>query len=102
MRTPRFDWDPGKSRSNLKKHRVSFGEAKTVFFDEGALVATDPDHSTEEDRFLIIGFSVQLRVHLVCFCERGKGDVIRIISARKATRKEQGHIAKENSCEKRM
>ncbi len=89
MTTPRFEWDPGKSRSNLKKHGVSFEEAKTVFFDEGAIVASDPDHSAEEDRFLIIGFSIQLRVLLVCFCEREAGNRIRIISARKATRKEQ-------------
>ena len=94
MTTPRFEWDPGKSRSNLKKHRVSFEEAKTVFFDEGALVASDPDHSAEEDRFLIIGFSVQLRVLLVCFCERSEGDTIRIISARKATKKEQRQYRK--------
>jgi uncharacterized DUF497 family protein len=94
MTTPRFEWDPGKSRSNLRKHRVSFEEAKTVFFDEGALVASDPDHSTEEDRLLIIGFSIQLRVLLVCFCERGETAVIRIISARKATRKEQGQSRK--------
>jgi uncharacterized protein len=94
MTIPRFEWDPGKSRANLKKHRVSFEEAKTVFFDEGALVASDPDHSADEDRFLIIGFSIQLRVLLVCFCEREEGDVIRIISARKATRKEQGQYRK--------
>ena len=60
-----------------------------MFFDEGALVAADPDHSKEEDRFLIIGFSLHLRVLLVCFCERHEGNVIRIISARKATKKEQ-------------
>jgi uncharacterized protein len=94
MTIPRFEWDSGKSRSNLKKHRVSFEEAKTVFFDEGALVASDPDYSAEEDRFLIIGFSIQLRVLLVCFCERGEGDVIRIISARKATKKEQRQYRK--------
>ncbi|HZE96099.1 MAG TPA: BrnT family toxin [Planctomycetota bacterium] len=94
MRAPRFEWDPGKSRSNLKKHRVSFEEARTVFFDEGALVASDPDHSAGEDRFLIVGFSVRLRVLLVCFYERGEGDVIRIISARRATRKEQRRYRK--------
>jgi len=86
---PQFEWDPGKDRSNRKKHRVSFEEAKTVFFDEGALIAADPDHSAEEDRFLIIGFSIRLRVLLVCYCEREEGDVIRIFSARKATRKER-------------
>jgi len=85
----RFEWDAKKDRSNQRKHGVSFEEARTVFFDEGALVASDPDHSREEDRFLIIGFSIRARLVLVCFCERRQGDVIRIISARKATRKEQ-------------
>lgn len=89
MTLPRFEWDSGKNRLNQKKHRVSFEEAKTVFFDEGALIASDPDHSVEEDRFLIIGFSIQLRALLVCFCEREGGNLIRIISARKASKKEQ-------------
>ncbi len=89
MNAPSFEWDLAKDRANKKKHRVSFEEAKTVFLDEGALVASDPDHSDLEDRFLIIGFSLQLRVLLVCFCERRGGSVIRIISARKATKKEQ-------------
>ena len=89
MQALRFEWDPGKSRSNQKKHRVSFEEAATVFYDEGALVASDPDHSSEEARFLIIGFSLQLRVLLVCFCEREAGNAIRIYSARKASKKEQ-------------
>lgn len=83
-----FEWDPRKSRANQRKHRVSFEEARTVFFDERALVASDPDHSAEEERFLIIGFSLRARLLLVCFCERQEGGVIRIISARKATRKE--------------
>ena len=89
MKAPEFEWDPTKNRANKKKHHVSFDEAKTVFFDEGALVAADPDHSAGEDRFLIIGFSIQLRVLLVCFCDRREGNVIRIISARKASKKEQ-------------
>ena len=84
-----FEWDPRKDRANQRKHRVAFGEARSVFFDEGALVASDPDHSDGEDRFLIIGFSIRARMLLVCFCERRSGNVIRIISARKATRKEQ-------------
>ncbi len=84
-----FEWDPRKNRANLRKHRVAFEEARSVFFDEDALVASDPDHSDEEDRFLIIGFSIRARMLLVCFCERRGGHVIRIISARKATRKEQ-------------
>lgn len=89
MAFPVFEWDPAKNKRNQKKHHVSFEEAKTVFFDEGAIVAPDPDHSGEEDRFLIIGFSLQLRVLLVCCCERHEGEVIRIISARKATKEER-------------
>lgn len=90
----RFEWNPEKDRLNQRKHGVSFEEAKTVFFDEGALVASDPDHSEEEDRFLIIGFSIQARLLLVCFCERERGNVVRMISARKATRREQGQYRK--------
>ena len=89
MAGPSFEWNAAKNRSNQRKHHVSFQEAKTVFFDEGALIACDPDHSDDEDRFLIIGLSLQLRVLLVCFCDRQEGSVIRIISARKATKKEQ-------------
>ena len=81
-----FEWDEAKNRSNQKKHHVSFEEAKTVFFDEGALIASDPDHSEDEDRFLIIGFVLQLRVLLVCFCDRRQGSVIRIISASRVAR----------------
>ncbi len=89
MKAPQFEWDPAKNRANQRKHHVSFEEARAVFLDEGALVAADPDHSAEEDRFLIIGFSIQLRVLLVCFCDRREGHVIRIISARKASKREQ-------------
>ena len=96
MAGPSFEWDEAKDRSNQKKHHVSFEEAKTVFFDEAALIASDPDHSEDEDRFLIIGFSLQLRVLLVCFCDRRQGSVIRIISARKATTKEQRHYREGN------
>lgn len=89
MAAPLFEWDAAKNRSNRKKHRVSFEEAKTVFFDEGAWIASDPDHSDDEDRFVIIGFSLRLRVLLACFCDRRGGNVIRIVSARKATKKEK-------------
>ena len=85
----RFEWDSRKNRANQRKHGVSFEEARTVFFDEGSYVAADPDHSEDEDRFLIIGFSLRARVLLVCFCERERGNVVRIISARKATKREQ-------------
>ena len=84
-----FEWDPQKEKRNRRKHKVSFEEARTVFFDEGALIASDPEHSDAEDRFLIIGFSTHMRLLLVCFCERQPGDVIRIISARRANPKEQ-------------
>lgn len=86
----RFEWDDKKARANRRKHGISFGEAQTVFFDEDALEFADPDHSRDEDRFLILGRSFQLRVLVVCHCCRVDGDTIRIISARKATRKERG------------
>jgi len=89
MNPLRIEWDENKRRENLKKHGVSFEEAETVFVDENALLIHDPDHSDEEDRFIILGLSFRLRILLVCHCYRGNEDTIRIISARKATRKEQ-------------
>ncbi len=88
MSALRFDWDPAKATLNLRKHGVSFGEARTVFEDEEALVTPDPDHSVGEERFVILGLSSALRVLVVIHCERD-GDVIRIISARKADRQER-------------
>ena len=85
----RFDWDEGKNRLNQNKHGVSFEEAQTVFFDESAIEFPDPDHSEEEDRFLLLGRSFLLRVLLVCHCYRESESVIRVISVRKATRKEK-------------
>lgn len=64
--TLRFEWDPKKSASNQKKHGVSFEEARTVFFDENAKLIDDPDHSEDEDRFVLLGLSSSLRVILVC------------------------------------
>ena len=84
-----FEWDEKKNRSNQKKHGISFEEAQTVFFDEEALEFFDPDHSEAEDRFLLLGRSFNLRVLVVCHCYRQGNQTIRIISARKATRKEQ-------------
>ena len=84
-----FDWDNEKSASNRKKHGISFEEAQTVFLDENAVMIHDPDHSAEEDRFIILGLSVKFRVLVVCHCYRKSNEVIRIISARKATRTEQ-------------
>ncbi len=86
----RFEWDPGKAAANLLKHRVSFEEAQTAFLDEDALVIEDPDHSEAEDRFILLGLSAGLRVLFVCHCVREGGSVIRIISARRAVRHEQG------------
>ena len=81
----RFEWDEAKDRANRQKHGISFGEAKTVFFDEEAVEYPDPDHSDREDRFLMVGRSFRLRALLVCHCYRADDAVIRIISARKAT-----------------
>jgi uncharacterized DUF497 family protein len=86
--TIRFEWDPKKASSNEKKHGISFDEARTVFFDENAKLINDPDHSEDEDRFVLMGLSSALRVILVCHCYRAEGGVIRIISARKATSQE--------------
>lgn len=84
-----FEWDEGKNRLNRRKHGVSFEEAQTVFFDEEALEYQDPDHSDDDARFLMLGMSMQLRVLVVCHCYRESSDVIRIISARRATTKER-------------
>ena len=84
-----FIWDERKSRHNEKKHGVTFEEAQSVFFDERAREYFDPDHSESEDRFLLVGRSYRLRVLLVCHCFRESEHVIRIISARRATRKER-------------
>jgi len=84
----RFEWEPRKASANLKKHGISFEEAKSVFYDERARLISDPDHSEDEDRFILLGLSYFLRVILVCHCYRSKGNVIRIISARKASNTE--------------
>jgi hypothetical protein len=84
-----FTWDENKNRLNQNKHKVSFEEAKTVFFDEHARLISDPDHSEVEDRFILLGFSVQLRILLVSHCYREPENTIRIISARPANRYEQ-------------
>ena len=83
-----FVWDEHKSRTNQKKHKVSFEEAQSAFLDENAIRYFDPDHSGDEDRFLLLGMSFTLRVLVVSHCYR-ENDRIRIISARKADKKEQ-------------
>ena len=85
----KFEWDGRKEAANRKKHGVSFAEAKTAFYDENARVIADPDHSEEEDRFILLGLSSQLRLLVVCHCYREAQDTIRIISARKASRSER-------------
>ena len=84
-----FEWDDTKDKTNQGKHRVSFEEAETVFFDEKAIEFDDPDHSIDEERFLLLGFSQNLKILVVCHCYRDDEPIIRIISARKATKKEQ-------------
>jgi len=81
----KFEWDERKSRRNKAKHGVSFEEARTVFLDENALRFFDPDHSEDEDRFLMLGLSYHLRVLVVCHFFWVSDEVIRLISARKAT-----------------
>jgi len=85
----RFEWDEAKNRQNRRKHKISFEEAQTVFLDENALRFFDPDHSDDEDRFLMLGMSLQLRVLVVCHCYREGEWIIRIISARKANDQEK-------------
>ena len=84
----RFEWDQAKNLSNQKKHGISFEEAKSVFYDENAIQYYDEESSEVEDRFLMVGYSQNSRVLLVCHCERNEGRMIRIISARKATKNE--------------
>ena len=84
-----FDWDENKNRINLEKHGITFEEASTVFFDDRAILFDDPEHSIDEDRFLLLGMSETAKVCIVCHCSRESDTVIRIISARQATRKEE-------------
>lgn len=83
-----FEWDEFKNKSNIKKHGVSFKEAVSVFYDEFALLIADPDHSEDEDRFVILGLSSKLRLLLVCHSFKVDQGLIRVISCRKASRKE--------------
>ena len=84
-----FEWDSSKAASNQEKHKVSFDEARSVFFDEYAQQFYDYESSDEEDRFLMLGKSAKSRILMVVHCERDNGETIRIISARKATAKER-------------
>ena len=84
----KFEWDENKNSINKVKHKVSFEEAKTVFYDDNALVIDDPEHSEREERFIILGTSSSAKLLVVCHCYRQSDTVIRIISARKATKNE--------------
>lgn len=86
-----LDWDQAEANANSKKHGVTFEQARTVFFDDFAVQFFDDDHSAEEERFLLLGLSSDAKLLLVCHCEREQGDVVRIISARKATKREAVH-----------
>ena len=85
----RFEWSPAKSRANVRKHGISFEEAQSVFYDEYARQFFDDEHADDEDRFIMLGMSDRARMLVVCHCERESAEVIRIISARKATRRER-------------
>ena len=89
MKRLRFEWDARKASANLRKHGVSFEEARTVFFDENALLRPDEDHSDDEERFVLLGLSGRLRTLVVCHCYRQADAVIRLISARKANSDER-------------
>ena len=84
----KFDWNPDKNKSNIRKHGVDFEEAETVFQDEMALELFDDEHSGGEDRYIIIGISSKTRELMVCHCYRNNSDIVRIISARRATKNE--------------
>jgi len=90
----KFEWDENKNRINQKKHGISFTEAQTVFHDDEALVIDDPEHSEEEERFIILGLSSKANLLVVCHCYRASETVIRIISARKATKTESQYYGK--------
>ena len=81
-------WDENKNQDNIRKHHVSFKEAETVFYDPNGKLIDDPDHSDEEDRFIVLGLSKMLNLLVVCHCYKENDEVIRIISARKATKNE--------------
>ena len=86
MKDLRFEWDSKKNATNRRRHGISFEDAQTAFSDEFGLIIDDPEHSEDEARFVLLGISASLRLLVVCHCYRAGGDVIRIISARKADR----------------
>ena len=91
----KFDWDASKTALNIKKHGVSFEEAQSAFYDDFAVQFFDEDHSEIEARFLLLGMSSHANLLLICHCERANGGVIRIISARKATKQESAFYGRD-------
>lgn len=89
MNSLKFEWDPVKASSNMKKHGISFDEAKTVFDDDFGRLIPDPDHSADEERFILMGMSYTLKILTVVHCYRDNDGVIRIISARASTKNEE-------------
>ncbi len=89
MANLKIEWDPPKAAANFKKHGISFEEAATAFSDEHGRLIPDPDHSEDEDRFILLGMSLSTRLLVVCHCYREPSSVIRIISARKASKSER-------------
>ena len=90
----RFEWDPKKNRVNQGDHKISFEEAETAFVDEHGLLMADPDHSEDEDRYILLGLSAKLRLLVVCHTYREEDEVIRLISARKADRSERAQYTR--------
>lgn len=86
-----FEWDENKNKSNQQKHGISFNEAKTVFYDDNARLIYDPEHSRDEERYILLGLSSSLRILIVIHAYRKNDEIIRIISARKATKSEIQH-----------
>ena len=94
MKYIQFEWDENKDRANIQKHKISFTEAKTVFYDENARLIADPDHSNVEDRFIILGMSHNAKLLVVIHTYKVQDEIIRIISARKATKNESKYYSR--------
>ncbi len=88
MKNISFEWDENKNQINRRKHGIDFEEAKTIFYDDNAILFDDPEHSVEEERFLILGISKYENLCIVSHCYRSDDNIVRIISARKATKNE--------------
>lgn len=97
----RFEWDDNKNSSNEIKHHINFNEAISVFYDDDALLIYDPDHSKQEERFIILGLNSKGDLLIVCHCYRSNEEIIRLISARKATKNEEKMYG-ERKYEKRI